>query len=123
MENEYNKINENIRDSENIINKLRKDIKEKQKELKETNDELFQTVSNNEKQFFNSKENTRDFMIKYLKEKHGITEIDNKKISSYTSLYDKKYLKNHIEENYGIREIYKFYSKHESKHIAEKKKK
>ena len=58
------------------------------KELEETNDELFQTVSNNEKQFFNGRENTRDFMIKYLKEKHGITEIDNKKISSYTSLYD-----------------------------------
>ena len=39
LENEYNKINENIRDSENIINNLRKDIEEKQKELKETNDE------------------------------------------------------------------------------------
>ena len=56
MENEYNKINKNIRDSENIINNLRKDIEEKQKELKETNDELFKSVSNNEKQFFNSRE-------------------------------------------------------------------
>ena len=107
---------------ENLINNLKnRIIEEKQKELKETNDELFKTVSNNEKQFFNGRENTREFMIKYLKEKHGITEIDNKKISSYTSLYDKKYLKNYIEENYGIREIYKFYSKHESKHIAEEK--
>ena len=84
MENEYDKINENIRDSEDIINNLRKDIEKKQKELKETNDELFKTVSNNEKQFFNSRENTREFMIKYLKEKYGISEIDNKKISSYT---------------------------------------
>ena len=67
-------------------------------------------------------------MIKYLKDKHGITEINNKKISWYTSLYDKKYLKNFIEENYGITDIYKFYSRSNesqdrgSKHIAEEKK-
>ena len=66
-------------------------------------------------------------MIKYLKKKHGIDEINNKKISSYTSLYDKKYLKNYIEENYGITDIYKFYSRSNesqdrgSKHIAEEK--
>ena len=62
-------------------------------------------------------------MIKYLKPKHGITEIDNKKISSYTSLFDKKYLKNYIEENYGISEIYKLYYKHHEKNDYQKEEK
>ena len=41
LENEYNKLNENIKVSENVINKLKLDIEEKQRELKETNEELF----------------------------------------------------------------------------------
>ena len=123
LENEYNKLNEDIKDSENVINKLRIDIEEKQKELKETNEELFKTVSNTEKQFFNGRENTRELMIKYLKDKHGITEINNKKISSYTSIFDKNYLKKYIEENYGITELYKFYSKHNEKNDDQKEEK
>ena len=62
-------------------------------------------------------------MIKYLKEKHGITEINNKKISSYTSLSNKKYLKNYIEKNYGITDIYINFIQNITLHILPKKKK